>query len=374
MKSDIFPAHKLGFGCMRLPLRDPHDPQSVDLEQFKQMVDVFVEGGGTYFDTAFAYLEGASERALRKALVERYPRESYTIATKCRAWSIESAEVAQRNLSGSLERMGLDYVDFYLLHNLGGARTPVFEEYGMWDFVREQKAAGKIRNWGFSLHDGPEALEDLLTQHPDVDFVQLQVNYMDWEDPLVQSRRCLEVAQVHNVPVVIMEPVRGGCLANLPEVAAAPLLACRPDASLASWGYRFCYDIPNIMTVLSGASTLEQMQQNVAEFKAHTPLSEEERQAIASSLEILQSLGTIACTNCQYCVKDCPQGVVIPDILSLLNLETVSKRTSFVKLLYSRQAAAGPASSCIACGACEDMCPQQIDIINQLKVAAELFE
>lgn len=200
---------------MRLPLLDEKDPTSIDIEHFKTMVDAFIEGGGTYFDTAFVYHNGTSETALREALVKRYPRDAYTVATKCLAWAAPDAATAQSNLQTSLDRLGLDYVDFYLLHNVGGPRTAKFDEYGMWDFVREMKDQGKIRNVGFSIHDGAETLDDILTEHPDMDFVQLQVNYLDWEDPVVQSRRCMKVAQKHGVPVIVMEPARGGRLIDL---------------------------------------------------------------------------------------------------------------------------------------------------------------
>ena len=374
MRPDFESTAKLGFGCMRLPLLDPNDQKSIDIEQFKQMVDAFIEGGGTYFDTAFVYHEGASETALRQALVERYPREAYTIATKCLAWASPSAEEAKSNLATSLERLGVDYVDFYLLHNVGGDRTAKFDAFGMWDFVKQEKAAGRIRNWGFSMHDGADALDALLSAHPDADFVQLQVNYLDWEDPVVEARRCMEVAAKYDVPVVIMEPARGGRLADLPERAAEPLQACRPDMSLVSWSYRFCYNLPGVIAVLSGMSTIEQTRQNVAEYQAGKPFTPEEQQALDQSRDILSQMASIPCTNCRYCVKDCPEGVVIPTILGLLNLELMTEGRDFVKGLYSWQAAPGPASKCIACGACEDMCPQSIDIIHQLEVAAEHFE
>ena len=373
MSPELASTPKLGFGCMRLPLLDPADQQSIDLSQLEQMVDAFLEGGGTYFDTAFVYHEGASETALGQALVARHPRESFTIATKCLAWAIDSAEEAKSNLDTSLERLGTDYIDFYLLHNVGGSRTARFDEYGMWDFVREQKAAGRIRHWGFSMHDGPEALDALLEAHPDADFVQLQVNYLDWENPVTQSRACMEVAAKHGVPVVVMEPARGGRLAELPEQAAAPLLACRPDLSLVSWAYRFCYHLPNVLTVLSGMSTIEQVRQNVSEFQAGTSFSPEEERALAEAREVLEGLAAVPCTNCRYCVKDCPQGVAIPEIMSLLNLELMTGNRAFAKGLYAWQAVA-PASACIACGACEAMCPQSIDIVHQLEVAAEHFE
>lgn len=365
---------KLGFGAMRLPLADPDDVTAIDIEQLKAMMDEFIAKGGTYVDTAFVYHNGASETALREALVERYPRDAFTVATKCLAWACASKEEAQACLSTSLERLGVDYIDYYLLHNLGGARTAKFDEYGMWDFVREQKATGRIRNWGFSMHDGPETLDALLTAHPDADFVQLQVNYLDWDDPVVQARRCMEVAARHGKPVVVMGPARGGRLVELPEQVAAILRQANPEASLASWAYRFCYQLPGVLTVLSGMSTIGQVRQNVADFRAAEPFSPAERQAFDRAVDELRGMASIPCTNCRYCVKGCPQGVVIPEIMGLLNLELMTGNRDFAKGLYSWQAAPGPASKCVSCGACEAMCPQGIDIVHQLEAAAEHFE
>ena len=297
MKPELEATPKLGFGCMRLPLLDPADQQSIDMEQFKQMVDAFIDGGGTYFDTAFGYHEGASERALKEALVERYPRDAYTVATKCLAWAAPSAEEAKSNLATSLERMGLDYVDFYLLHNVGGDRTAKFDAYGMWDFALDAKERGLIRNVGFSMHDGADALDALLTAHPQMDFVQLQVNYLDWDDPVVEARRCMEIAEAHGVPVVVMEPARGGRLVELPERVADVLRAANPDASLASWAYRFCCNQPNVLTVLSGMSNLDQVRQNVADYQANRPFSAEEQQALDAAAEDLarvQSLSLVS--------------------------------------------------------------------------------
>lgn len=374
MKPAFESTAKLGFGCMRLPLLNSQDQKSIDIKQLEQMVDAFIDGGATYFDTAFVYHEGASEAALKEALVKRYPREAFTIATKCLAWASPSEEEAKSNLGTSLERLGLDYVDFYLLHNVGGNRTAKFDEYGMWDFALQKKKEGLIKNVGFSMHDGARVLDELLTAHPEMDFVQLQVNYLDWDDPVVEARRCMEVAQKHHVPVVIMEPARGGRLADLPKRVAQPLREVRPELSLASWAYRFCYDLPNVLTVLSGMSSLEQVQQNVAEYQAHQPFMPEEHRALDSARSILKDMASVPCTNCRYCVKDCPQGVMIPEIMGLLNLELMTENRDFTKGLYSWQAAPGPASTCISCGACEAMCPQSIDIMNQLTIAADHFE
>lgn len=372
-KSELLATPKLGFGCMRLPLLDPDDQKSIDLEQLKQMVDVFIEGGGTYFDTAFVYHEGASEAALKEALVSRYPREAYTVATKCLAWAAESKEQAQGNLAISLERMGLDYVDFYLLHNVGGERTAKFDEYGMWDFVKQKKEEGLIKHWGFSMHDGPEALDALLSAHPDAEFVQLQVNYLDWDDPVIRARQCMEVAQRHGVPVIIMEPARGGRLAQLPERVAEPLRAVDSQAGLASWAYRFCFNLPNVITVLSGVSNLDQAKENVATLCANRSFTEEEQAALDEACKVLRSMASVPCTNCRYCVKGCPQDVSIPEIMGLLNLELMTENREFAKGLYQWQAP-GRASACVGCGACEAMCPQGIDIIHWLEVAKDHFE
>ncbi|WP_139653687.1 aldo/keto reductase [Raoultibacter phocaeensis] len=374
MREEFESTPKFGFGCMRLPLTDPEDQTSIDIEQFKQMVDTFIEAGGTYFDTAFVYHQGASETALKQALVERYPRDAYTVATKCLAWAAESEEEAKGNLAISLERLGLDYVDFYLLHNVGGTRTAKFDEYGMWEFAQEKKREGLIKHVGFSMHDGADALDELLTAHPEMEFVQLQVNYLDWDDPVVEAKRCMEVAERHGVPVIIMEPVRGGRLADLPERAARVLHDAAPDAGLASWAYRFCWHLQNVVTVLAGMSTLEQAKENAASFKADKPFTAEEQKALDEAIAALKSVPTVPCTNCRYCVKECPQNVKIPEILGLVNLELMVEDREFVKGLYSWQAAGGRASECIACGACEDMCPQSIDIIDQLARAAEHYE
>ena len=365
---------KLGFGAMRLPLADPDDVTAIDIEQLKAMMDEFIAKGGTYVDTAFVYHNGASETALREALVERYPRDAYTLATKCLAWACPTKEEAQACLPTSLERLGVDYIDYYLLHNLGGARTAKFDEYDMWNYVAKAKADGLVRHVGFSMHDGPETLEEILTAHPEVDFVQLQVNYLDWENPVTRSRACMEVAAKHGVPVVVMEPARGGRLVELPQRVADVLRAANPDASLASWAYRFCCNQPNVLTVLSGMSNLDQVRQNVADYQANRPFSPEEQQALDAAVETLRGMASVPCTNCRYCVKDCPEGVKIPIAMNLLNLEKTCEDNEFVKGLYSWQAAEGPASKCIQCGTCEAMCPQSIGIIDHLAEAVEHFE
>ncbi len=371
---DMFPVSRMGFGCMRLPLTDPDDPTSIDIEQFKDMVDVFLEAGNTYFDNAYVYHNGKAEAALKKALVDRYPRDAYTVATKCLAWTQPDADAAKACFDKSLDRLGVDYVDYYLLHNLGGKRTEVFEKYGLWDYFAQKKAEGKIRYLGFSMHDGADLLDELLVAHPDMDFVQIQVNYLDWDDPLTQSRKLMEVAEKHEKPVIIMEPARGGRLCDLPEEAVEILRAANPDITPATWAYRFCWNLPNVLVVLSGMSSIEQAREDTQAYKENRPLTDKERAALDECVELLRSMAQNSCTNCGYCMKECPQGVKIPIIMALLNLEAMTKNNKFVKDLYSWQAAEGRASECIQCGTCESICPQQIDIIDNLKLAVEHFE
>lgn len=370
----IFPASKMGFGCMRLPLLDKNDPKSIDMLQFEQMVDAFMEAGNTYFDTAFVYHEGESEVALGKALVTRYPRESFTIATKCLAWALPNKEAAQECLDVSLKRLGTDYVDYYLLHNVGGKRTAKFDEYGMWDFAQEQKVAGKIRYVGFSIHDDAECLDRLLTAHPEMDFVQLQVNYLDWDDPKFDAKRLMEVAAAHGKPVIIMEPARGGVLCKLPEDIAGILEEAKPGSTPAEWAYRFCWNLPNVIAVLSGMSSIDQARENLASYRDNKPFDDSERAALEKVMGELRSMASVPCTACGYCIEGCPSHVKIPDIMALLNLEEMTRDREFVKGLYSWQAAEGRASECIRCGACEDMCPQGIGIAEQLERAAEQYE
>ncbi|MDR1060212.1 MAG: aldo/keto reductase, partial [Clostridiales bacterium] len=261
---------KLGFGLMRLPMAG----DEVDMEQTIKMVDLFMEKGFTYFDTAYGYINGKSEVAAGKALVERYPRESFQLATKLPAWAgAKTAQEARDMFWTSLERTGAGYFDFYLLHNLGAGRTEAFDKFGIWDFLREQKREGRIRHLGFSLHASADYLDEMLNLHPDMEFVQLQINYADWRSSTVQSEKCFEVARKHGKPVIVMEPVKGGALAKIPEAAASVLKQANPAASLPSWAIRFAASLDGVITVLSGMSTLAQMEDNLSCMERFAPLS-----------------------------------------------------------------------------------------------------
>ncbi|MEG2206933.1 MAG: aldo/keto reductase [Clostridia bacterium] len=367
-----FDIPKLGFGLMRLPMNG----ENVDMEQTKQMVDLFMEKGFTYFDTAFGYLGGKSEAAAKEALVDRYPRDSFQLATKLPAWAgAKDADEAKNMFWTSLKRTGAGYFDFYLLHNLGGPRTQVFDDFGIWAFLAEQKAAGLIRHLGFSFHDKADVLEGILNAHPEMEFVQLQINYADWESEDVQSRRCYEVARAHGKPVIIMEPVKGGSLANLPDAVAQPMRDFAPESSLPSWALRFAASQEGIITVLSGMSTLEQMKDNLRSMSSFTPLSKEERGVLAQVQEKLRAVERIPCTDCRYCMKGCPQGVKIAPIFAAMNQYLMFNHLQGAKGSYSWETRdGGKASACIACGQCEDACPQHIQIIKELHKAAEILE
>ncbi len=365
---------KLGFGFMRLPMMEAAGEKIVDIEQVKRMVDAFMDAGLTYFDTARGYLGGASEVALREALVERYPRESFQVATKLPAWEAGNADEARAMFATSLEATGAGYFDFYLLHNLGESRTALFDEYGLWEFAREQKEAGLIKHLGFSIHDKADELESVLAAHPEVDFVQLQINYADWNSETIESRKCYEVARSHGVPVVVMEPVKGGSLVKLPDDIAAILHEADPDATLASWALRFAASLEGIVTVLSGMSTLEQVEQNVAAMRDFEPLDADERAVIDRVRDKLDKLPVIPCTDCRYCLKGCPEGVRIPAALASLNMLIAYGDEYRAQENYDWNAEGGEASKCIGCGACEEVCPQHIAIVSELKKAAAKFE
>lgn len=360
---------KLGFGLMRLPQKDG----VIDVEQTKQMVDMFLDAGFTYFDTAWAY--AGSEDAIRQALVERYPREKFQLATKNAAWiKCETKEEAYAQFDTSLKQTGAGYFDFYLLHNLGETRTGFFDRFDMWNWVQEKKKAGLIKHVGFSFHSTPEELEAILTEHPEMEFVQLQINYADWENPAVQSRRCYEVARKHGKPVIIMEPVKGGMLANPPESVADILKDAEPDSSVASWAVRFAANLEGVITVLSGMSNVEQMADNLSYMKSFTGLTDAQKDTLKKAQEELARIPLIPCTTCNYCAKVCPMDIGISGSFTAMNYLTLYKDKGMAA--HQEQWLVGghgrkAADQCIKCGECESVCPQHIAIRKNLEVVAE---
>ena len=360
---------KLGFGLMRLPKKGG----SIDVEHVKKMVDLFMEAGFTYFDTAYVYT--GSEVAAKLALVDRYDRNSYTLATKLNVNAALTEKAAKKEFYTSLERTGAGYFDFYLLHALMANNYRKYERFHLWDFVRELKEKGLIKHLGFSYHDDPVLLDRLLTDHPEVDFVQLQINYADWENPSVTSRANYETARKHGVSIVVMEPVKGGALADPPCAVKELMKAHSLNMSFASWAIRFAASLDGIITVLSGMSNLDQMKDNLSYMKDFRPLDGEEQKIIQQAQRIMGNSSTVPCTACRYCTEGCTMQINIPEIFKAMNLQLGMGQMEEAKKAYALAAQAGHmASDCIGCGQCESACPQHIKITDELRRAKEMFE
>ncbi len=371
MNNDLYPKKKLGFGFMRLP----QVGGQFDYDLITEMTDAFLANGFTYFDTAYTYFEGGSERCLKKVLVERHARDSFTIADKLPTYRLTAAGDPARFEREQLERLGVEYIDYYLLHSLSEKNIALCREFGAIEHIFDMKARGVARRIGFSFHDTPEVLDAFLTEFPQFEFVQLQINYADWDDPGVRAMECRQVAQRHGKPIAIMEPVKGGSLSTLPPAARDILTKADPAASAASWAMRFAGSVAGVYAVLSGMNTMEQLRDNMAVFGDFRPLGEDEYGVIHEVIKTLRSVPTVPCTGCAYCKSGCPVEMDIPGILKLLNTHTVYGHYESVKRSYDLfTAKPAKASDCLACGACEGVCPQKIKIIDELKRAAELFD
>jgi predicted aldo/keto reductase-like oxidoreductase len=365
---------RLGFGLMRLPVLNGNDEQ-IDLEQVNRMVDHFLDQGFTYFDTAYPYHYGFSERAVKSALVARYPRESFLLADKMPIFRISKPEDVPSTFAEQLEKTGAGYFDMYLLHAMSAGRLKTVKDCRVWEYLLREKEKGRVRRLGFSFHDTPEVLDSMLRDLPEAEFVQLQINYADWEDKNVQSRRCYEVARQYGKPVIVMEPIRGGSLASDRSACASLLKTANPKASLASWALRYAASLPGVAMVLSGMSTWEQMEQNVALFNNMKPLSEQEQAVLMQAADMLRAAGTIPCTGCKYCVEGCPAEINIPAILDVLNEYARFGSLQNAKRSYSyRTRGKGLASACVNCGQCFSVCPQHIESSIHMARAAELLE
>lgn len=367
---------KLGFGLMRLPMLEGE----IDIEQMKKMVDRFIEEGFTYFDTAWMYCSFKSEEAVKEALISRHDRSTFTLTTKLHVGFVKEEADRDRIFEEQRRKTGAEYFDYYLLHAIGAESYEKYEKFHCFEWIAEKKKQGLIKHMGFSFHDGAELLDRILTEHPEMEFVQLQINYIDWENEGVQSRKCYEVARKHGKPVIVMEPVKGGTLASIPERAEKLMKAKHPDMSVPSWAIRFAASLPGVMTVLSGMSNLEQLEDNMGYMQDFVPLDKEEHEIIEKTVEIINSSNSIACTGCSYCTEGCPMNIPIPQYFSLYNAELLenpkgkngwtAQRDYYDNLILTH----GKASQCIECGQCEGICPQKLPIIKHLGDVTKIFE
>ncbi|WP_455683702.1 aldo/keto reductase [Thomasclavelia sp.] len=369
---------KLGFGLMRLPSLDPDDPAKIDIEQTKKMVDTFLARGFTYFDTAWMYCGFASESATKEALVKRHPRDSFTLTTKLHAGFIETKEDRDRIFNEQLRKTGVDYFDYYLLHDINTHSIETYEKLDCFNWIIEKKKQGLVKTIGFSFHDGPELLDQVLTEHPEFEIVQLQINYLDWNSEGVQSRKCYEVATKHHKPIIVMEPVKGGTLANVPKDVEKKFKDYAPQMSIPSWAIRFTASLDNVMMVLSGMSNMEQLLDNTSYMSDLKILNDEEYKLIEQAVTAINSTIKIPCTACSYCTDGCPMNINIPKYFSLYNadLQEVEEKgwTPQGEYYDNLTKTFGKASECIGCGQCENVCPQHLNIIEGLQEVAAHFE
>ena len=359
-----------GFGAMRLPIKDGE----VDIAQTCRMVDAFLEAGFNYFDTAHGYLDGKSEPALRECLTSRYPRESYVLTTKLSGYLFKTEAEIRPLFQRQLEDCGVDYFDFYLMHAQSVENFEHFKKCRAYETALELKAEGKIRHFGISFHDRAAVLEKILTEYPQIEAVQIQFNYVDYDDPAVESRKCYEACRRFHKPVIVMEPVKGGNLASLPPKAAEVLDALH-GGSPASYAIRFAAGFEGMMMVLSGMSSLEQMEENIRFMKDFQPLDQRELEAVGKVREVFRSMSLIPCTACRYCVEGCPQKISIPDLFAVMNTKQIYHDWNadyYYKEVHTKRG--GKAGDCVKCGRCEKACPQHLPIRELLEKTAEEFE
>ncbi|MBU3202469.1 aldo/keto reductase [Clostridium estertheticum] len=374
---ELMKEKKFGYGCMRLPLLNKEDQTSFDYELINKLFDTYLEKGFTFFDTAYTYHGYHAEEAMRKALVERHSRDSFQLATKLPLRDFKDSEDMERIFNQQLTNCGVDFFDYYLLHNMGSNVYEKCLKHGAFDFAKKKKAEGKIKVVGMSFHDTPELLEEILSKYGDgLDFVKLQVNYIDWEQPSVQSRRCLEIANKYNKPVAVMEPCKGGTLVNVPKEAEKLMKDYNPAASTASWAIRYAASQKGVFRVLSGMNSMEQVEDNTSFMADFMPLNEEESNIIEKVTKIINENTAVQCTACEYCTHGCPKDIAIPKYFALYNSIMRTTGSFSSQMVYYNNIAInhGKASECIGCKQCERTCPQHLPITKYLKDVVEKFE
>jgi len=366
---------KLGFGMMRMPLTDKKDQTKVDIGQVCRMVDAFLEQGFTYFDTAYMYHDYMSERVVKEVLADRHPRESFLLATKLPTMMLDKKEDMERIFNEQLEKCGVEYFDYYLLHCLDTRNYNTCKRLGCFEFVMQKKKEGRVRKFGFSFHDKADVLEQILKEHPEVEFVQLQINYLDWENENIQSRKCYETAVKYGKDIIVMEPVKGGMLAQIPDKAEALLKEYDAGSSVASWAIRYAASLDNVFMVLSGMSSYEQMMDNLSYMKEFQPFTDKEDRLLKQVVDVIHQSIAIPCTNCRYCVEACPKNIPIPEYFKIYNQYARFKEGSRTRGRYRRLAQEyAKASECVACKNCEKHCPQSLKISDYMKEVSAVYD
>ena len=372
MKNKFFEEinNNFGFGCMRLPMLG----NEIDLEETKKMVDEFIKEGFNYFDTAHGYIGGKSELAIKECLTKRYPREKFILTNKLTDCYFNNNDDIWKVFYEQLEACGVDYFDFYLMHAMNRNNFYHYKNNGAYDTLLELKKEGKIRHIGMSFHDTSDVLDNILNEFPEIEVVQIQLNYLDYYDQTVQSKACYDVCVKHNKPCIIMEPVKGGILANVPE-KAQKIFYDLNNGTPASYAIRFAASHSNVMMVLSGMSNLNQMCDNLSYMKDFKPLNDKENEAIQKVVDVFKSRNSIQCTNCRYCVEGCPQNILIPDIFAARNSKDLYNEWT-AKFYYNAVITTnnGKASDCIKCGHCERKCPQKLEIRKLLEEISREFD
>lgn len=369
MKENFNIQKNFGFGCMRLPMNEAQ----VDYQRCNRMFDTFMDAGFNYFDTAHGYMDGKSEGILQKCLTSRYPRESYVLTNKLSTPFFHKQEDIRPLFQSQLEACGVDYFDFYLMHAQDKELFEKYKKCKAYETALELQAEGKFKHFGISFHDKAEVLEQILTEYPQIEVVQIQLNYVDYEDVAVDSKRVYEVCRKYRKPVIVMEPVKGGCLVNLPEEAKA-IFDCIGSDSYASYALRFAASFEGVIMVLSGMGTLEMVEENIACMGNFQPLNEHEQEAVRRVCRIFKAQDLIACTACRYCTDSCPQDIPIPDIFACLNSRKTFHSWNPAYYYSVNTHGRGKAGDCVACGNCEALCPQHLPIRALLQTAATEFE
>ncbi len=367
---------KFGFGCMRLPLTDENNPSSVDQELFNQMVDRYMEKGFNYFDTSYAYHGGISETAIRKAVVERYPRESFQICDKMPTWALTSEEDNDKFVNEMLERLAIDYFDVFFIHNINVPWLKLAEKCNTFEYVKKMKENGVARKIGFSFHDDSKLLKKVLDKYGDfLDIAQLELNYLDWDDPSIEARKCYELCVEHGLDVYVMEPLKGGVIVNLPDEIKNDFEEFNPDKSIASFAIRFCASLDNVKMVLSGMSKMSDLDDNIDTYENFEPLTDNESEFLENMALKLREKVAVPCSECGYCIDACPEMIPIPEYFNIYNTSKNQPQSNIYRLYYDKLGDEKvPASECTYCGTCIEHCTQKIDIPEELEKLCEHFE